>query len=89
MDNGLQALIVAGDAEVGEVPLQHPAKTTMLLSDRPRPHEATLLVDRLERAHHTVFGGALPNRRLALLRLAPYVQEAEERVPTIFPSRTQ
>jgi hypothetical protein len=27
-------------AEVGEVPLQHPAESTMTLSDRPRPHEA-------------------------------------------------
>jgi len=79
MDNGLQALIVASDAEVGEVPLQHPAKRAMLLSDRPRPHEAALLVNRLERAHHTILRGVLPNRRPAPLRLAPYVQKAEER----------
>jgi len=79
MDNSGQALMVAGDAEVGEVPRQHPAKSTVLLSDRPRPHEAALLVNRLERAHHTILGGVLPNRRLAPLRLAPYVQKAEER----------
>src|ERR1700719_1808286 len=79
MDHRGQAGIVAGDAEVGEVPLQHPAESTMLLSDRPRPHEAALLVDRLERAHQTICGGTLPHGRVAVPLLTPYVEKAQER----------
>ena len=79
MDYGGQAWIVAGDAEVREVPLQHPAESMVLLSDRPRPHEAALVVDRFERARQTILGGPLPHRRLALPRLAPDVEKAEER----------
>jgi hypothetical protein len=79
MDHGGHAWIVAGNAEVGEVPLQHSTEPTMLLSDRPRPHEAALLVDRLERPHQTIFGGPLPHRRFARPRLAPDVEKAEER----------
>jgi hypothetical protein len=41
MGDGGSAGIVAADAAVCEVPLQHPAESTMLLSDRPRPHKAT------------------------------------------------
>lgn len=58
---------MAGDAEVGEVPLQHSAESLVLLSERPRPHEAALLVDRLERSHQTIFGGTV-NRRCVLTR---------------------
>lgn len=35
VDHGSQTLIVAGNAEVGKVPLQHPAETALLVSDRP------------------------------------------------------
>jgi hypothetical protein len=79
MDNGGEAWIVAGDAEVGEVPLQYSAESMMLIGDRPRPHEAALLVDRLERPRQTIFGGPLPHRRLARPRLAPDMEKAEER----------
>src|ERR1700676_3970735 len=70
MDHGGHAWIVAGDAEVGEVPLQHSAESLVLVSDWPRPHEAALLVDRLERPHQTIFGGPLPHRRPTRPRLA-------------------
>src|SRR5271170_409306 len=62
MDDGDQAVIVAADAKVGEVPLQHLAESTMLLGHRPRPQIATLPVDRLERSCQSIFGGALPHR---------------------------
>jgi len=39
------APVAIGIAEVGEVPLQQPAESTMLLSDRPRPHEAAAVQD--------------------------------------------
>src|SRR5258708_39682560 len=57
VDYGAEAWIVAGDAEVGEVPLQHPAEPLMLLGDRPRPHEEALSVARLQRSRKTSFGG--------------------------------
>ena len=62
VDNGGQALIVAADAEVSEVPLEHLAESTMLLGQRPRPHAAALRVDRLERPRQMIFGGTLPHR---------------------------
>src|SRR5579863_518887 len=80
MDHGGQALIVAGDAEVSKVPLQHPAKSTLLIGDWPGPHAAALLVDRFERTRQAIFGGTLPHRRrFTLPRLAPRMEKAEER----------
>jgi hypothetical protein len=45
-----QALIVAANAKVGVVPLEHPAKSLMLGTERPMPHPLASLIDRLERA---------------------------------------
>src|SRR5258708_6089600 len=77
-DNAAEASIVATDAKVGEVPLQHPAESLMLLGQRPRPHIAAALVNGLERARQTILGGTLPHRRIAPPRLAPYVEKAEK-----------
>src|SRR5450631_4395751 len=60
------------------MPLEHLAKSTLLLGQRPGPHAAALLVDRLERPRHTSFGGTLPHRRMAPPRLAPYMEKAEK-----------
>ena len=60
------------------MPLEHLAKSPMLLGQRPWPHEAALLVDRLERSRQTILGGSLPHRRIALPRLAPHVEKAEK-----------
>src|SRR5271156_578939 len=80
MDHRGQALIVAGDAEVSKVPLQHSAESTLLIGDWPGPHAAALLVDRLERTRHAIFGGTLPHRRrFTLPRQAPRMEKAEER----------
>jgi len=49
MEHRGQALGVTANAEVGKVPLQHPAESTMLIGYRPRPHRAALPIDRLKR----------------------------------------
>jgi hypothetical protein len=59
------------------MPLEHLAESTLLLGQRPGPHAAALLVDRLERPRQTSFGGTLPHRRMAPPRLAPYMEKAE------------
>src|SRR3984885_2336754 len=77
-DNRSQSLVVAADAKVGKMPLEHLAKSTLLVGQRPGSHAPALLVDRLERPRQTIFGGALPQRRVAPPRLAPYVEKAEK-----------
>lgn len=79
MQHGGQALRVTADAEVDKVPLQHPAESAMLIDYRPRPHQAALPINRLQRPRQTIFGGALPHHRFAFPRLAPRMDEAEER----------
>ena len=78
MEHRGQALGVTANAEVGEVPLQHPAESTMLIGYPPRPHYAALPIDRPKRPRKTIFSDTLPHHRPALPRLAPGMEKAEE-----------
>ena len=68
-----QALIVAADAKVGVVPLEHPAQSLVLGTERPMPHPLASLIDRLERARKSIFRRQLPHHCVALPRFAPQV----------------
>ena len=69
---------VTADAKVGEMPLEHPAELLMLIPDRPVPHCAALLIDRLLSASQAILRRQLPRHRPALPRFHPDMHEPEK-----------
>src|SRR5258708_8750473 len=60
------------------MPLEHPAERLMLIPDRPVPHCAALLIDRLLTTSQAILCRQLPRHRPALPRFHPDMQEPEE-----------
>src|SRR5450755_755510 len=74
----VEALVVAADTEVSKVPLQLLTQLPMLVNQRLCPNTPTLLVYGPECSRKSILCRLLPDNSVALPRLAPDMQEAEE-----------
>jgi hypothetical protein len=60
------------------MPSEHPGQALVLIPQRPMPHMATLLGERLEGTRKPILGRYLAHHCLTLSRAAPHVGKAQE-----------